>query len=108
MAAAVNILDPKAYEAFHFELMGIRGQADGDRALAAAVKAGLDAAKVKETAETPEVAEAITHSYDLAHKLGINGTPAYVIGDELVYGAVGFAELNRKIEAMRTCGKTAC
>ena len=65
-------------------------------------------AKVKATAETPEVAEAITHSYDLAHKLGINGTPAYVIGDELVYGAVGFAELNRKIEAMRTCGKTAC
>ena len=108
VAAAVNILDPKAYEAFHFELMGIRGQADGDRALAAAVKAGLDAAKVKETAETPEVAETITHSYDLAHKLGINGTPAYVIGDELVYGAVGFAELNRKIEAMRSCGKTAC
>jgi len=108
VAAAVNILDPKAYEAFHFELMGIRGQADGDRAVAAAVKAGLDEAKVKETAGTQAVAEAINHSYDLARKLNINGTPAYIIGDEMVYGAVGFADLNRRIEAMRACGKTAC
>ena len=88
--------------------MGIRGQADGDRAVAAAVKAGLDEAKVKETAGTQAVAEAINHSYDLARKLNINGTPAYIIGDEMVYGAVGFADLNRRIEAMRTCGKTAC
>ncbi|WP_370674372.1 DsbA family protein [Pleomorphomonas sp. PLEO] len=108
VAAAVNILDPKAYEAFHFDLLGSRGQADGDRALAAAAKAGLDEAKVKETAAKPEVAAAISQSYDLAHKLNINGTPAYIIGDELVYGAVGFSELNSKIEAMRACGKTTC
>lgn len=108
VAAAVNILNPRAYEAFHFELMSIRGQADGDRALAAAVKVGLDEAKVKETSAKPEVTQAISQSYDLARKLSINGTPAYVIGDELVYGAVGFSELNRKIEAMRTCGKSTC
>ncbi len=108
VSAAVNILDPKAYEAFHFDLMGIRGQADGDRALAAATKAGLDEAKVKELTNKPEIAEAITHSYDLARKLNINGTPAYIIGDELVYGAVGFAQLSQKIEAMRACGKTTC
>lgn len=108
VAAAVNILDPQAYEAFHFELLGSRGQADGDRALAAAAKAGLDEAKVKETAAKPEVAAAINLSYDLAHKLNINGTPAYIIGDELVFGAVGFSELNQKIEAMRACGKTTC
>jgi len=108
VAAAVNILDPKAYEAFHFDLLSTRGQADGDRALASAVKAGLDEAKVKEMAAKPEVAAAINQSYDLAHKLAINGTPAYIIGDELVFGAVGFSELNRKIEAMRACGKAAC
>jgi len=108
VAAAVNILDPKAYEAFHFDLLGTRGQADGDRALASAVKAGLDEAKVKEMAAKPEVAAAINQSYDLAHKLAINGTPAYIVGDELVFGAVGFSELNRKIEAMRACGKATC
>lgn len=108
VAAAVNILDPKAYEAFHFDLLGTRGQADGDRALASAVKAGLDEAKVKETAAKPEVAAVINQSYDLARKLNINGTPAYIVGDELVFGAVGFSELNRKIEAMRACGKATC
>lgn len=108
VAAAVNILDPKAYEAFHFDLLGTRGQADGDRALASAVRAGLDEAKVKEMAAKPEVAAAINQSYDLAHKLAINGTPAYIVGDELVFGAVGFSELNRKIEAMRACGKATC
>lgn len=108
VAAAVNLIDPKAYGAFHFELMSIRGQADGDRAIEAAAKVGLDVDKIKETAGKPEVAEFISHSYDLARKLGINGTPAYVIGDEMVYGAVGYGELNQKIEAMRACGKTAC
>lgn len=108
VAAAVNILDPKAYEAFHFDLMSTRGQADGARALAAATKAGLDETKVKDLANKPQVAEVITHSYDLARKLNINGTPAYIIGDELVYGAVGFAELSQKIEAMRACGKATC
>lgn len=108
VAAAVNILDPKAYEAFHFELMSIRGQADGERALEAAAKVGLDTAKVKQALSRPEVADTIGHSYDLARKLGINGTPAYIIGDELVYGAVGYAELTQKIDAMRACGKTVC
>ncbi|MBS1166654.1 MAG: thioredoxin protein [Proteobacteria bacterium] len=76
--------------------------------MASAVKAGLDEAKVKEMAAKPEVAAAINQSYDLAHKLAINGTPAYIVGDELVFGAVGFSELNRKIEAMRACGKATC
>ena len=108
VAAAVNLIDPKAYSAFHFDLMGGRGQADGERALASAAKAGLDVEKVKAMSATPEAAEMITHAYDLARKLDINGTPAYVIGDEVVFGAVGFDELNSKIEAMRACGKTVC
>jgi protein-disulfide isomerase len=37
----------------------------------------------------------------LADALGVNGTPSYVVGDELVVGAVGFDELKKKIDALQ-------
>ena len=37
----------------------------------------------------------------LADALGVNGTPSYVVGDELVVGAVGFHELKEKLDALR-------
>jgi protein-disulfide isomerase len=47
-------------------------------------------------------------TYQLASSLGISGTPSYVIGNELVPGAVGLDDLEAKVKNMRSCGKTAC
>ena len=38
----------------------------------------------------------------LAEALGLNGTPSYVIGNDVVIGAVGLDALGKKIEAART------
>jgi protein-disulfide isomerase len=43
----------------------------------------------------------------LAEPLGLNGTPSYVIGSEIVVGAVGHDALQGKINQAR-CGKTTC
>jgi protein-disulfide isomerase len=43
----------------------------------------------------------------LAEALGLNGTPSYVVGDQVVVGAVGLDALKQKVSVAR-CGKTSC
>jgi protein-disulfide isomerase len=37
----------------------------------------------------------------LADELGVSGTPSYVVGDQVVVGAVGLDELREKIKDER-------
>ena len=46
--------------------------------------------------------------HQLATDLGISGTPSYVIGKEIVPGAIGFDGLQAKVSAIRQCGATVC
>lgn len=43
----------------------------------------------------------------IADSLGMNGTPSYVIGKQIVIGAVGADALREKISNAR-CGKATC
>ncbi|MFX4809791.1 hypothetical protein ABTC23_19425 [Acinetobacter baumannii] len=43
----------------------------------------------------------------VAESLGMNGTPSYVIGKQVVIGAVGAESLREKINSAR-CGKATC
>ena len=45
--------------------------------------------------------------YKLGLSLGLNGTPSYVIGENVVVGAVGIEALQEKINTAR-CGKATC
>lgn len=109
VAVAVRMQDKtgKKYLDFHQRLMGGRGQADKARALAAAKQAGLDVARIERDMNSDEVRATLEESFQLADKLGINGTPAYVIGEEVVVGAVGADALREKVNTAR-CGKATC
>jgi protein-disulfide isomerase len=50
---------------------------------------------------TDEVKVTIEENMKLADALGVNGTPSYVVGDEVVVGAVGVDELRAKIKNER-------
>jgi protein-disulfide isomerase len=58
--------------------------------------------------EKPEIMDAVREVYELADGLGITGTPSYVIGDEVVFGAVGYDQLNTRVANVRECGKAVC
>ena len=109
VAVAVRMQDPsgKKYLDFHQKLLGGRGQADKARALAAAKDAGLDPAKIEKDMNSPEVRATIEESFKLAESMGMNGTPSYVIGKQVVVGAVGLDTLRQKINTAR-CGKDKC
>jgi len=109
VAAAVRMQDKsgKKYLEFHQKLLTGRGQVDKARALAVAKEVGLDAARIERDMSSDEARATIEESFKLAEKLGLNGTPSYVIGEEVVVGAVGLAALREKVNQAR-CGKPTC
>lgn len=109
VAVAVRMQDPtgKKYLDFHQKLLSGRGQADKARAVAAAKEAGLDMARLDKDMASPEVRATLEENFKLAEDMGLNGTPSYVIGKQVVVGAVGLDNLTKKIGEAR-CGKATC
>lgn len=75
------------YHEFHVALMAAE-QADENAVAATARALGLDYAKLVKDMQDPAINEQLERNYRLATAIGINGTPAFVIGDRLVPGAV--------------------
>ena len=109
VAVAVRMQDPtgKKYLDFHQKLLGGRGAADKARALAVAKEVGLDMDRLTKDMASPEVKATIEENFKLAEAMGMNGTPSYVIGKQIVVGAVGLEGLKEKIGIAR-CGKATC
>ena len=110
VAAAARMQDKsggKKYLEFHQKLLGGRGEADKARALAVAKETGFDVARIEKDMTSEEVKAQIEESFKLAEALGLNGTPSYVVGREVVVGAVGLNTLKEKVNGAR-CGKPTC
>lgn len=102
VAVAVRMQDPGGakYLSFHKELFASRGLVDQARALAAAKDAGCDMARIKKDMTSNEVKVTLAEDMKLADALGVSGTPSYVIGNQLLVGQVGVAELQHRITAL--------
>jgi protein-disulfide isomerase len=109
VAVAVRMQDPsgKKYLDFHQKLLSGRGQVDKARALAAAKEAGLDVGRLEKDMASEEARVSLEESFKLAEALGLNGTPSYVIGNDVVVGAVGLKTLKDKVNNAR-CGQATC
>src|SRR6266853_954973 len=103
VAVAVRMQDEtgKKYLEFHQKLLGGRGAADRVRALAVAKELGLDMARLEKDMASDEVKATIEESMKLAEALGVRGTPSYVVGSDVVVGAVGLDALREKVSAVR-------
>ncbi len=109
VAVAVRMQDNsgKKYLEFHQKLLGGRSHADGARALAVAKEVGLDMDRLQKDMKSPQIEKTIQQDYKLAEALGLNGTPSYVIGDNVIVGAIGLKGLQENINTAR-CGKATC
>ena len=72
-----------------------------------AKEVGLDMARIEKDMASDEVKATLEESFKLAEALGLNGTPSYVVGNDVVVGAVGLDALKEKVNAAR-CGKPTC
>ena len=100
-ALAAWRIDPAKYQEFHFKLMGSRGQLTELKVMDVADKSGLDIRALKVAMQAPDIQKTMEKNRQLANELKINGTPAFIVGDELVPGAVDFTSLQRLIKKAR-------
>ncbi len=90
--------------AFHNALMEFNGKLDRDKIMEIAGSVGLDVAKLQKDMDDPKIKALIERNMALASALGVRGTPAFVIGNTFVPGAVDADTLKQLIADARTKG----
>ncbi|MEP9373221.1 DsbA family protein [Mesorhizobium sp. KR1-2] len=108
VSMAFRALEPEKYAEFHNQLLGGKGHADEAAAIKIALSLGVDEAKLREEMKNPAIKQAFAETYDLANKLSISGTPSYVVGNEVVFGALGKDALAEKITDAKACLDAGC
>ena len=89
------------YEPFHEALMSLPGKFKEADIMKVAESVGLDVARLRQDMNAPETQEALARTRALATALGITGTPAFIIGDNIVPGAVDINRLKALIKQAR-------
>jgi len=93
ISMAVSTVLPEKHAEYHLELLAMHGLKNGQRAMELAVKYGADEAEINRIIENPKIIETIQEVYQVADGLGITGTPSYVVGDQVIFGAVGYEQI---------------
>jgi protein-disulfide isomerase len=101
VAARMQDKTGKKYLEFHQKLLGGHGPADKAHALAAAKETGFDVARIEKDLGSDEVRETLKENLKVADAIGLDGTPSYVIGTDVVIGAQGYDALKEKVDAAR-------
>ncbi len=101
IALAAHRQDPAKYIGFHVALMASRARINEERALQMAREMGFDVDGLKADMNSDEISRIIQDNVELARLLGINGTPSFIIGDQLIPGAVSLDTLKELIARAR-------
>ena len=102
--AALAAKKQDKYLDFHIGVMGMRGQLTEDRIYEVAGKIGIDVARLQLDMKDPAIDSYLDANLQLADAIGIRGTPAFIIGGELVAGAIGADDMKRMIAKARAGG----
>lgn len=89
------------YFEFHTALMNHNGAIDESVLESTAKKLSLDVEKLKRDAASPELEKELKEHIDIAHAIGIQGTPGFIVGTELFPGYIGEDGLKEAIKTAR-------
>lgn len=99
--AALAARQQGKYEEFHWALMGLKERAEEASVMRVAEMIGLDIEQLRSDMASADVQEHIDTSMRLTAALGFNGTPSFVIGENLVPGFVEQEQLEALVEKVR-------
>ncbi len=105
VSLAFTTLMPEKYEEFHTKLLGMKGRKGEPDALRIALELGVDENALRAEMKKPYILENLREVNSIATDLGITGTPSYVIGNEVVFGAVGYDQLTARIAELKKAAK---
>ncbi|MEX2298013.1 MAG: DsbA family protein [Dongiaceae bacterium] len=100
-ALAAHQQSEDAYVRLHDAMMAHRGKLDRDTVMALAATQGLNMERLEDDMEGDQVTAEIEHVRRLADQIGIDGTPAFLIGEQVVPGAIDIEEMKRLVAAAR-------
>lgn len=89
------------YFEFHSALMEFQGEKTDEALAKIAGEIGLNVEQLKKDAASPETAEQIKKSTEAAREIGIQGTPAFIVGNTLYRGYLGEDGMKKAIEEAR-------
>lgn len=102
ISIAVNLLEPSSFKKFHDALMesNERGKSG---AIKIAKSIGINTTKLEEVLKNDKakIDKILEENLMLGSSIGINGTPGFVIGEELIPGAMDLNIMKDKINAVR-------
>jgi protein-disulfide isomerase len=98
------------YWEFHRAMLESSGQANEASALRTAEKVGLDMARLKKDMASPAVQKELDDTQALAKKLGVQGTPYFLIADRIIPGAPEnlLERMNKLVAEVRKEGCKVC
>jgi protein-disulfide isomerase len=98
------------YWEFHRAMLETPGQANEAAALRVAGKAGLDVERLKKDMASPEIKKEIEDTRRLANKMGIQGTPHFLVGERVIPGAPEnlYELLKEHVSEVRKSGCQVC
>ncbi|MCZ6510351.1 MAG: DsbA family protein [Alphaproteobacteria bacterium] len=99
--AAVGAMRQGKYEEFHLALMGIRGAPSERSIFRVAERIGLDAGRLRADMNSATPQRLFQRNRQLAQELGIRGTPAFVVGDQVIPGFIEIRRLRQLIAEER-------
>jgi len=102
--AAIASEKQDKYAAFHLALLASQSALDQGTVMSIAEATGIDTKRLVEDMKDPAIDALVKKNYGLARGLKIDGTPAFIIGDELVPGALDRPTLEALIKQARGKG----
>jgi protein-disulfide isomerase len=88
------------FKPFHDALFA-EGRPTPDAVARAARAAGVDAAAAAKLGASPATTQELALNYQLANQIKASGTPVFVVGDQVLQGAVGYEALKDAIAEAR-------
>lgn len=91
------------HKAFH-DAMFAGGRPDPQTIRTAAIKAGLDLVAAEKFASSQQAEDEIKSNLEMMQQVGFNGTPTFIIDDQILEGALGYDALKAAVEKARKRG----
>lgn len=99
--AALAAREQKKYEEFHKAMMRLKEPVTEKVIFKVAGDVGLNIDKLKKDMDDQKIDLILKNTMKLAHDLDVTGTPAFVIGDQMVPGAISAQSLKQLIDQTR-------
>lgn len=99
--AALSAAQQGKYTRFHDTMFETPGKVSHERTVAMVRSAGLDEMRTAKDLQSPALKAEIKKNLELGRALGLTGTPSYVVGNEILSGAVGYDRLKAAVAKAR-------